>query len=153
MNTREVMGLIETILCDTHTAVLATIDKEGNPKMRWVTPGCLNERPDALYMISASNFAKIIQIQHNNLSEIMIQTKALDKVINIRGCISILKNPGLRSKVLENIGKYLSAFWKVNRPEDEMVVLEFVIDEATVYYPMKGTKIIVPFEPLEESHA
>jgi pyridoxamine 5'-phosphate oxidase len=96
-------------------------------------------------MISASNLSKIEQIQNNPNAELMIQTVALDKIINIRGKINLLDNPSIRTETLECIGKHLHTFWNLNQPENELVVLELVIEQATFYQPQKGSRVTVDF--------
>lgn len=145
MNKHEIMGLIDTLIEDSRTAVLATVDQNGAPHLRWITPGCIQERAGTIFMISASNLSKIAQIQNNPNSEVMFQSRALDKIINVKGKINLLNNPSIRAETLECLGKHLHTFWNLNQPETELVVLELVIEQATLYFPQKGNRITVDF--------
>jgi pyridoxamine 5'-phosphate oxidase len=145
MNKQEILNLIDTIIEENRTAVLATVDTNGVPHLRWMTPGYIHERAGTIFMISASNLSKIEQIQNNPNAELMIQTVALDKIINIRGKINLLDNPSIRTETLECIGKHLHTFWNLNQPENELVVLELVIEQATFYQPQKGSRVTVDF--------
>lgn len=145
MKKHEIMGLIDTIIEDNRTAVLATVDTNGAPHLRWMTPGCIHERSGTIFMISASHLLKIEQIQNNPNAELMIQTRALDKIINIRGKINLLTNPSIRTETLECIGRHLHTFWNLNQPEDELIVLELVVEQAVLYLPQKGSRITVDF--------
>jgi general stress protein 26 len=140
MNLHQLMSTIATILEENHTAVLATVDSQGKPHVRWVTPGYLLERGDTLFMVSASSFSKVEQIRHNPHAELMIQTPSLDKIVNIVGAINLLSNPSIRAEALECIGPHLNSFWISNQPESELVVLEFIIETATLYIPQKGIR-------------
>ena len=145
MNKHEIMSLIESIVEDTHIAVLSTVDQDGAPHSRWVTPGCIEERAGAVFMISSSRFSKIDHIRSNPRAELLFQTKALDQVLNVNGRVNLLDNPSIRAETLECIGKNLHPFWRINQPENELIVLEFIIDEVTLYLPQKGTRVTINF--------
>ncbi|NLP01366.1 MAG: pyridoxamine 5'-phosphate oxidase family protein, partial [Fibrobacter sp.] len=51
-----------------------------------------------------------------------------------------------RSEVLECIVGHLHQFWKIDQPESELVVLEFIIEKAVLYTPMDGLKEVVGFK-------
>lgn len=146
MDKHEMVTLIASVLDEARAGVLATVDSQCAPHMRWMTPGLLKERPDTLFMVTASQFAKIDQIHTHPYAEMIIQTAVLDRVFNIRGTIQIIDNPSLRTEVLESVGQRLNAFWKANKSEAEMVVLEMLVEEVTYYLPMKGTKLTVSFK-------
>jgi pyridoxamine 5'-phosphate oxidase len=86
-----------------------------------------------------------MQLDANNQVEWMLQTRALDQIINIRGGINVLDNPSLKAQVMEVIGKKLTVFWKVNKDKTDFVILETVIDEACWSAPVKGLKEVVTF--------
>jgi pyridoxamine 5'-phosphate oxidase len=139
------MGLIESFIEESPLAVLATADMNGKPHIRWITPGCIKERVCTVFMVSGSHFSKISQIHENPQAELMFQTRSLDKILNVRGKINLLDNPSIQTEVIECIGPNLGSFWKSNRAENDLVVMEFVIMEAVVYNPQKGTRITVNF--------
>ncbi|NLE00908.1 MAG: pyridoxamine 5'-phosphate oxidase family protein, partial [Fibrobacter sp.] len=141
----QLMNIITAILADNRTAVLATVDSQGKPHIRWVTPGCIVERPGTIFMVSASRFSKVEQIRNNPHGELMVQTRALDKIVTISGTINLLSNPSIRLETLECIGPHLSSFWISNQPESELVVLEFIIESATLYIPQKGSREEITF--------
>jgi general stress protein 26 len=142
---QDIINMIELIIEETHAAVLSTVDSEGFPHSRWMTPGLIEERTGALFMISALDLAKINQIQNNPRGEMLFQTMSLEKIINVSGRINILDNPSIRSEVLESIGKHLHALWKINESEKELVVLELIIERATLYNPISGLKTTINF--------
>ena len=145
MDSREVMNRVGAII-ETHgTGLLATVDQEGNPHLRWLTPTMLRERPGAIYAITAPSFAKVLQIRTHPRVEWMFQTPTLDEVINIRGAINVVENPSLRAEVLEVLGPRLSTFWKLAHDARDLVVLETVVEEATRFLPMVGRKDVVRF--------
>ncbi|GAK50776.1 pyridoxamine 5'-phosphate oxidase-related FMN-binding protein [Candidatus Moduliflexus flocculans] len=145
MTQHELMYKVEQILDDVHTGVLATIDEQGNPQMRWMTPSLIKGRPNVLFAITSPHFRKVVQLNANARVQWMIQTRAVDEVVNLRGKINVLDNPAIRAEVMEQLGKQLAIFWRVNSEHTDFIVLETIIEEATYFRPMKGVKDTVSF--------
>ena len=145
MDSREVMNRVGAIIEAHGTGLLATVDQEGNPHLRWLTPTMLRERPGAIYAITAPSFSKVIQIRTHPRVEWMFQTPTLDEVVSVRGAINVVENPSLRAEVLEVLGPRLRTFWKLARDARDLVVLETVVEEATRFLPMEGRKDVVRF--------
>lgn len=134
----ELMTLLGTIADDAKAALLSTVDTQGVPQMRWVTPGCVPNRSGSIFIVTALQFDKVAQLTKNPQATMLFQTLALDKIVNIAGTVSVLKGPLILSEVLEVVGKRLSAFWKRPAPQRELLVLEFVITSASLYLPQTG---------------
>ena len=145
MDTREVMNRLGAIIEAHGTGVLATVDPDGNPHVRWLTPTLLPERPGALFAITAPRFSKVLQVRSHPRVEWMFQTPTLDEVISVRGTINAVENPSLRAEVLEVLGPRLRTFWKLAHDARDLVVLETVMEEATRFLPMEGRKDHVRF--------
>lgn len=143
MNKHEFMSMMQHIVDESHAAVLASVDKEGRPHIRWVVPGLLAHNDGAVYTVSVSSYPKIDQLLNNPNAEMMFQTPGLNKIINLRGVVNVLDNPSIRSEVLESLGERLHAFWRTAKPEGELVVLEFVFNEATYYVPMNNSRLTI----------
>ncbi len=135
------LDVLERILEKSHVAVLSTVDGDGRPRSRWMTPAVVRGRRGFLYTVSAPHFEKIEQIQKNSSVSWLLQTRALDEVLEVVGKARIIDNPALKSEVLEAIGGHLTTFWRVNPDETELIVIETVIDELTYLEPMKGEKV------------
>jgi len=140
MDTNEVMREIGSIVDGVKTAVFATVDEDGRPAMRWVTPVLLRGRTGALYILASPDSNKVHHVRKNPDVQWMLQTKPLDTVINIYGRVNVLDNPSIRNEVLEVVGPRLHAFWKVTHDERDLLVLETIIQKAVYYVSMKGTK-------------
>jgi general stress protein 26 len=145
MDSREVMNRVGAIIEAHGTGLLATVDPEGNPHLRWLTPAMLRERPGAIYAITAPSFAKVVQVRSHPRVEWMFQTPTLDEVVSIRGAINVVENPSLRAEVLEVLGPRLRTFWKLAHDARDLVILETVVEEATRFLPMEGRKDFVKF--------
>lgn len=141
----ELMIKLHTILEEAKFGVLATTDKENKPRMRWMTPAFIKGRDNAIFTVSSPHFKKIKDLEQNPDVEWMIQTPALDQVINIKGKVNILDNPAIKAEVLEQVGKRITTFWKLNQDLEDYVILETIITEATYFQPMKNKKSKVEF--------
>jgi general stress protein 26 len=139
MDKNEILGFLESLVDESQVAIMATVDPEGKPAMRWMTPAIIKGRPASVFAITSPNFRKVTHISKNPDVEWMIQTRDLNRVINIKGRVSVVDNPSLKSEVLESIGKRLEVFWRVNRKTD-FLVLETVITEATFFKPLERRK-------------
>jgi len=145
MTQQELMYKVEQILEDVRTGILATIDEQGNPQMRWMTPSLIKGRPNVLFAVTSPHFRKVVQLNANAKVQWMIQTRAIDEVVNLRGTINVLEHPSIRAEVMEQLGKQLTVFWRVNSEHTDFIVLETIIEEAIYFRPMKGAKETVSF--------
>ena len=98
------------------------------------------------YIGQAGNLIQgLSQLDAQGQIEWMIQTRALDQVVNVRGRISVVDNPSLKAQITEAIGRRLAVFWKVNGSSTDFVILETEIEEACWAMPLKGVKEVVRF--------
>lgn len=145
MKKNEILNAISTMIDEAKTAVLATVDGDGRPVMRWVSPALIRGRAGAIYMVTSPRSNKVKHIEKNPQVQWMFQTRALDKIILIEGKVNMVDNPSIRAEVLEVVGPRLSPFWKINMDERDLLVLETIIEKAIYYIPMKGKKEAVKF--------
>ncbi len=145
MTRREIIAEIGRIIDEVKTALLATVNEDGRPAVRWVTPAILRGREGALFCITAPGSDKVKHLESTPNVQWLFQTRALDRIIAVDGKVNIVDNPSIRSEVLEEVGPKLSAFWKITTDERDLLVLETIIESATFYLPMRGTKERVDF--------
>ena len=145
MQPKDIMNKIEEILSDVKIAVLASIDTDQAPRLRWMSPVVLDSRPNAIYTISSPHFQKIHQLENNPQVEWMIQTLDISEVVNVKGKINIIDNPALKAEVIEKMDDRLNVFWRLSSEETDFLVLETIIEEASYYLPMRPTKNTVRF--------
>jgi pyridoxamine 5'-phosphate oxidase len=145
MKSNEILNVISTMIDEAKTAVLATVDENGRPMMRWVSPALIRGRTGAIYMVTSPRSNKVKHVEKNPQVQWMFQTRALDKIILIEGKVNVVDNPSIRAEVLEVVGPRLSPFWKINMDERDLLVLETIIEKAIYYIPMKGKKEAVKF--------
>jgi general stress protein 26 len=139
MTKTEILGALDAVIDDAQVGVLATIDPEGRPAMRWMTPATVRGRPGYLYSVTSPQFRKIRHLAKSSHVEWMFQTPELNRIVTVRGRISVIDNPQLKSEVLEAIGRRLEVFWRVNEKTD-FIVLETTIDHVSIFQPMKHAR-------------
>ncbi len=140
MNAKEALGVMERVLENAKIAVLATVDPDGAPRLRWMTPALVRGRDGFLYAVTSPDFEKTTDLRVNPKADWMIQTKGLDKIVNVRGSIALLDNPAVHAEVLEAVGRNLTTFWRVNPDETKLIVLETAIEEISCLYPLNGER-------------
>jgi len=143
LNKREVMATLQMILNESHTAVLATVDEQGRPHLRWMTPALIGGREGAVFAVTSPGFDKTRQLVRHPEVEWLFQTPLLDTVVIARGKINVLDNPSIKAEVLESLGPDMHSFWGLLGEARELVVLETIIEEAVCYWPLKGRKEVV----------
>lgn len=150
MTPAELLRKVDEILDDAKAGVLTTVDEDGKPCARWMTPGMLKGRPGALYTVTSPRSAKVAQLEANPNVEWMIQSRSLNEVVNLKGRVNVIDNPALKTEVIETIGSRLTVFWKVNPDEMDFVVLETIIEEAELFRPMVPERVKVSFGPVDK---
>ena len=145
MTNTQFMEVLSETLENSRTGVLATVDADGRPSMRWMTPAVVGRQRGLLYAVTSKRFAKKRDLESNPHGQWLIQTKALTRIINISGKINLIDNPNLKSEVIEAIGPHLRVFWKVNENPEDLIVLETVIDRASVFIPLSGEREEIEF--------
>lgn len=145
MTEKEIIDKIESTIDNAKAAILSTVDSDGKPHMRWMSPVLLPGEQRTLYSITSPEFSKIEDLKKHPDVEWMIQTKDLRRVINVRGKMNIIENQTLRARVMERIANQLNVFWKLQKDSTDFLVLETVIEEAVYFVTMKGTKTRVAF--------
>jgi len=136
---------LERLIEEVKTGLLATVDGNGKPHMRWMTPAVLKDRPGALYAITSKNFAKREQLDKNSSVEWMFQSRSLNKIMYIDGKVNLVDNSSMRNEVLEVVGPSLRVFWNVNTDETSLIVVETVMESGLLFLPMKGGRVQVKF--------
>lgn len=145
MTQHELVNRLADILEETKAGVLTTVDSEGRPHVRWMTPAVLRDRQSALFAVTCPDFSKTDHLRANPGVEWLFQSRRLDRVITVRGMVNVVDNPSLKNEVLEVLAPRLDVFWKVNCESSAFVVLETVIEEGIYYEPLGGIRDVVKF--------
>ena len=145
MKQNDFIAELDEMIEDARAGLLATVDTNGAPHMRWMTPAILKDRNGALYAVTSRNFAKREQLSENAKVQWMFQSRSLNKIIYIDGMINLVDNSSMLNEVLEVVGPRLRVFWNINTDESSLIVLETVLEGGTLFLPMKGLREKVSF--------
>ena len=138
MEKHEILEILETLVDETRTAILASVDGDGRPHMRWMMPALLRGRTGAIYTVSSPDTPKIHDLEARPQVEWMITSRSLDRVVTVRGRAQVVDSPTIKREVLEAVGRRLAAFWKYNDDPTRLVVIETIAETACCYQPMKA---------------
>ena len=142
VDTRAMLDAMERVLEISRIAILATVDADGRPHVRWMTPTVVRGRDKFLYAVTSPDFHKTAEAKENPAVEWLIQTKSLDEILTVRGQISVVDNAAAKAEVLEAIGGNLGVFWKMNPDESRLIVLETAIEEIVRLKPTTGERTV-----------
>ena len=151
MTIQEMMTKIRQLLEDSKAGVLATVAEDGYPHMRWMTPVVLDEWPDALFAVTSPSSVKAAQLDKDTKVEWLLQGRTLQEVVTVKGRVNLIDNPSVKATLMEKVGQRLAVFWKIN-PNTDSVVLETVIEEASLFIPMRNERHTVTFAMGEKVH-
>lgn len=140
MDSRAILGILEQVLETSKIAILATVDSDGCPHMRWMTPGLVRGREGYLYAVTSPEFAKARDVAGQPRVQWMIQSKGLDRVVTACGTMTLLDNPSVKAEVLESIGGHLGTFWKMNTDPQKIVVLETRLERVSYLNAISGER-------------
>lgn len=146
MDQTEFMSRIDRLLEQTKTAVMTTIDADGQPRARWMTPGILHSRPYSLFCITTPESYKTLDIKNPSPVSWMVQNKSLTEIANCQGDLYLVDDPSLKQEVLELVAKHLVVYWKMNEAPNDFMVLETVLRSGSVFEPMENRREMVTFE-------
>lgn len=146
MNQDKFLLELEKMIDKVKTGLLATVDTDGRPRLRWMSPAILRERRGALYAITSNNFSKLEQLKKNPQVEWMIQSRGLDRIMYVDGRMNVVENSSMINEVLEVVNPQLRVFWNVNNDQSSLVVLETVMEAGALFLPMKGHREEIKFE-------
>jgi len=134
----DLMQRVTELLGVARVALLATVDADGRPRARWMTPVTLPGLPGRIFSVSSPKFAKVAEIAANPAVSWSVQTAGLDVVAEARGNAWAIDDQKLKAGVLEAIGPHLEAFWQANPNPRDLVVLETEVDHIVLSYPLEG---------------
>lgn len=140
MTPTELLAEVDRILDESKTALLATVDPDGRPQLRWMTPRRLRDRPGHLYTVTEIGAAKVAELRRDPRVTWLVQRPALTEVITLRGRATVLDEPTLLREFLEAAGKELFMIWHLHRSHErpQFVVIETALEEASRFQASSG---------------
>lgn len=140
MEAPDLLGNLERLLRVSKVGLFTSVDQEGYPHSRWMTPTVLKGRSGYLYAITATDSPKAKQVEVHGKVEWTFQSTVLNEIYTLNGVARLIMEPQLKAEVMESIGPNLQIFWRVNRDSKNFVVLETEIEQISLFYPMKNER-------------
>ena len=140
MDAEELLARLERLLAAVKVGTLTTVDAEGFPRSRWMTPALLKGLGGTIYSVTALDSSKAAHIRAHPQVEWTLQSTTLDEVVSVTGEATLLQEPRMTAEVLEAIGPNLSIFWRVNPDSRNLVVVETTIREITCFLPTRNER-------------
>jgi pyridoxamine 5'-phosphate oxidase len=140
MDYAELFRRLERLLEQSRVGVLTTVDEQGFPRSRWMTPVVLRGRPGYLYALTAPDSPKAAQIREHPRIGWFFQSKTLDEICSAHRDARIIEDAQAKAEVQEAIGPNLQIFWRVNPDSRNFAVIETEILEVSSFFPMRGER-------------
>lgn len=148
MTPTELLGEVDRILEESKTALLATLDAQGRPQLRWMTPRRLRGRPGSLYSVTELGAPKIAEVRRDPRVTWLVQRASLSEVITLRGRAAVVEDPTLLNEFLEAAGKDLFMVWHLHPAEarPQLAIVETVLEDASRFDATLGRTVTFTFE-------
>ena len=140
MDAKEFLHKVSSLIDESPAAVMATVDNDGNPHIRWMIPTVLMGSPGLIYAVTSPDAKKVDDLKANQKSEWLIQKRDLGEILNVSGPTRVLDNPSLMAQVVEKLGRKIQFFWKYNAETYDFHVIEVSIENGVYYKPARGHK-------------
>ena len=141
MTKDELLKKFRQVLEETPHALLATVTAEGFPAMRHMTPAMVKGNDTCLYSVTAASFPKVKDLAANPLVSWMLTSPKTREVFSFRGKIALVEDPRFKSELLEEIGRGLETFWRLNDDPSDLVCLETRLTSGEYFNPKTAEKV------------
>jgi len=143
MTKEELMKKFRQVLEESPQALLATVTSEGYPAMRYMSPAMVKGNDNALYAVTAASFPKVKDLSSNPLVSWMLVSPKTREIFSFRGRITLIEDPRFKSELLEEIGRGLETFWRLNDDASDLVCLETRLVSGEYFNPKTAEKVQV----------
>jgi general stress protein 26 len=141
MTREELLKRFRQVLEESPQAVLATVTSEGYPAMRHMTPAMVKGDDRDLYAVTAATFPKVKDLASNPLVSWMLTSPKTREIFSFRGKITLIEDPRFKSELLEEIGRGLETFWRLNDDASDLVCLETRLISGEYFNPKTAEKV------------
>lgn len=141
MTKEELLKKFRQVLEESPQAILATVNAEGFPAMRYMTPSMVRGNDSCLYAITAAAFPKVKDLASNPHVSWMLTSPKTREIWSFRGKITLVEDPRFKSELLEEIGRGLETFWRLNDDPSDLVCLETRLLSGEYFNPKTAEKV------------
>lgn len=130
-----VIRLARQLADGTRPGVLATVDGDGMPHLRWMATLSLREFPH-LYALTSPSSRKVEHIRANPKVSWMFTTEGSSMVINLSGTATIVSDKNEINRIWSVIDNKESAFFlSLDTEADGVSVIETMIEDVECVVP------------------
>lgn len=140
MTNLEFLSQVMQAVDESSRALLATVSTTGYPAMRWMNPVFLPGKMHWMYCTTSKHFPKVHDLEKHNRVSWMITNNRSGEIYSLRGVMKVLDNPRFSSEIMEELGRRLENFWKLNPEASDVVVLETTLETGEYFNPKTGEK-------------
>lgn len=148
-----VIHLAKQLADGNRPGVLATVDREGRPHLRWMATLSLQEFP-LLYALTSPASRKVEHIRANPKVNWMFTTEGSSMVINLSGTATVVEDKNIVNRIWRIIENKSNAYFLSLESETEGIAvietliedMECVVPRYDLHYPSKTEKfpLVVP---------
>ena len=141
MTNDDVMKKFRQVLEETPQALLATVTSDGFPAMRYMTPTMVQGNDACVYAVTAASFPKVQDLVGHPQVSWMLTSPRTREIFSFRGTINLIEDPRFKSELLEEIGRGLETFWRLNDDPSDLIVLETQLVSGEYFNPKTAEKV------------
>lgn len=131
---------------DAQNGILATQGSDGFPHMRWMTPILKGGTEDPyLCAVTSSHFPKVAELTTRSQISWLFTSPKTREVVSLFGTVQVNQNSRYVSEMMEEMGRKLAVFWKVNDDPSSLVSLETGLVSGEYFDPRTGEKHKIKF--------
>lgn len=146
MQGKELLYEIERLIERYGTGLLATVDSDGTPGLRWMSPFFMRDRPGSIFALTVEDSKKVDQINAHPKVRWLFQPPTLDKMYTLSGEAKVIHNYSMQAEAMELMGGRLKTFWTVHREPKELCIVETTLWEGERIEVFKGVRVSVSFK-------
>ncbi len=129
MDRQDVIDAALELIRSGHSFVLATVNAEGFPQVRWMG-GTYLEEPLTVYMVAFSDSRKMGQVRTHPEIQLMFQSEDYSRVATLTGTARVITDPSVKQRVFAGIAGAAEYF---SGPDDpKLGVIKFVCSRIEV---------------------
>jgi len=141
MTKEELLRKFRQVLDESPQALLATVTADGFPAMRYMTPAMVQGNDRCLYAVTAASFPKVKDLATHPQVSWMLTSPKTREIFSFRGKITLIEDPRFKSELLEEIGRGLETFWRLNDDPSDLVCLETKLVSGEYFNPKTAEKV------------
>ena len=145
--TVEIENRVRRILLESPFAVLTTVDEEGRPHARWMSPIFASGSIKVFHSLAAPRSRKVAHLEKNPNVSWLFTGPAFDEVVALHGTALAESDPLLRAEIWEAMPEKQRAF--ILKNDDNLDFAIIVTEVRSVEYsrPRRGEtvpKVLMP---------